>query len=159
MSEGPLIISCRGCGAQVGFDQPFPYHAGFGDQGFLYNEAGNRTLVWSAYDQAYTAIVGHKNPWMLDPTERVRLEERLLPAPDGGQWLFANLPRCPGCRAPIGESILKTIYYFDYPGSVHTDNPGQGWLAAVLSKPRGVSSESRRGSIPPGSITVTCHGQ
>jgi hypothetical protein len=119
----------------VRFDQPYPYHAGQGDQGFLYNEAGDKTLVWGSYDSGYESVVGKKHPWMLDATERARLEDRLLPAPDGGRWLFQNPPRCPTCRNPIGESILKTIYYFDYPGSVHTEiREGRG-LASLLSPP------------------------
>jgi hypothetical protein len=134
--RGPLIVRCPGCGAEIRFDQPYKYHAGFGDQGFLYNEAGDRTLVWNSYDRAYTALVGPKHPWMLDPAERALVEDRLLPAPDGGRWLFANLPRCPSCRGPIGESILKDIYYFDYAGSVHAEKEG-GLARCLLPEPTG----------------------
>ena len=45
-------MPCRYCGKENLFDQPYYYHAGFADQGFLYNDAGTLTLVWSVSDPA-----------------------------------------------------------------------------------------------------------
>src|SRR3989442_4520266 len=65
----PLIVSCSDCGFANVFNQPYAYHARFGDQGFLYNEAGNCTLMWSSFDPDYEAIVGKKNPWSLTDSD------------------------------------------------------------------------------------------
>jgi len=52
-SIGPLHAhSLSDCGFDNSFDQPYPFHAGFSNAGFLYNEAGNLTLVWSSFDPA-----------------------------------------------------------------------------------------------------------
>jgi hypothetical protein len=98
--------------------QPYPYHAGFSDQGFLYNEAGTSTLIWSTYDTDYLALVGKFHAWTLSPDQRDLLERSLAPAPSGGRWLFANPPRCMKCSVPIGKPLIEgNIYYFAYPGS------------------------------------------
>jgi hypothetical protein len=76
------------------FDQPSLYHAGFSDQGFLYNDVGNLSLTWSCYDPAYAALVGGKSPWALTLAEKQKVEEALLPAPKGGRWRFSNPARC-----------------------------------------------------------------
>jgi hypothetical protein len=103
------------------FNQPHAIHAGFSNQGFLYNEAGRLTLIWSSFDPAYERLVGQVHPWMLDADQRARVEQALLPSPHGDRWLFANRPRCAACGGPIGKSILNDIYYLIYPGSINTD--------------------------------------
>jgi len=55
-----MVIKYNSCGYENGFVQPYPYHAGFGNQGFLYNDAGNMTLVWSIYDRDYADLVWHQ---------------------------------------------------------------------------------------------------
>jgi hypothetical protein len=127
-----LTLKCNQCRQDTVFQQPYLFHAGFGDQGFLYNDAGTLTLVWGSYDQAYAAIVGQKHPWDLEPSERRALEARLRPAPSGGRWAFANQARCVHCAAPISGSILQTIYYVVYPGSVRADASGGSGLAECL---------------------------
>jgi hypothetical protein len=59
----PLIVKCVRCAAENVFNQPYAYHAGFADQGFLYDDAGHLTLVWSCFDPAYVELVGPQNAW------------------------------------------------------------------------------------------------
>ena len=94
-----IVVTCPECGFDNVFQQPYPYHAGLANQGFLYNEAGNCTLTWSSFDPDYVAIAGQKHPWALNEPERHELENRLSPAPDGTRWLFRNPARC--WSAPI----------------------------------------------------------
>ena len=119
----PTTVICHACKHTNVFNQPYPYHAGFGDQGFLYNDKGDLTLVWSAFDPSYENIVGKKNPWVLSDKDKQKLENALLPAPHGGAWKFSNPPRCTECGNPIGSPIEGNIYYFEYDGSVVVDCP------------------------------------
>ena len=116
-----IHIDCLACGHKNGFDQPYPYHAGFGDQGFLYNDDGNLTLIWSAFDPAYTSVVGGWNPWALTLEQQARFEEALPLAPSGGSWRFSNPARCEKCKGPISDPMARTIYYLVYPGSVNAE--------------------------------------
>jgi len=119
-----MNVTCKACGGTNEFPQPYAYHAGFGNQGFLYNEAGTLTLVWDSFDPAYVALVGECHPWALTDQQRADLESALAPAPTGGRWLFVNPPRCQSCAAPIGVPITGGIYYFKYPGSISLDISG-----------------------------------
>ena len=116
------VLKCASCARANVFDQPYLYHAGFSDQGFLYNDAGNRTLTWSCYDPAYAALVGGKSPWSLTLAEKQKVEEALLPAPKGGRLRFSNLARCLHCGAAISDSIERCIYYLLYDGSIQTQD-------------------------------------
>jgi hypothetical protein len=127
-------VECPSCKLINIFHQPYPYHAGFGNQGFLYNEAGNLTLVWSVYDPAYVAIVGGKNAWVLTAEDQKKFENQLLPAPDGGKWRFCNPPRCRFCSYPIGEPIGRDIYYYLYDGSIVTHCIPNNSLARYLQR-------------------------
>jgi hypothetical protein len=91
------------------FEQPYRYHAGFGNEGFLYNDAGNLTLAWSSFGPAYEAIVGKWHPWTLTTEQQALLESMLHEAPAGGTWRFANPARCLKCASPISGPITKTI--------------------------------------------------
>ena len=132
---GPQMeVPCGACNKTTAFDQPYAYHAGFGNQGFLYNDAGTMTLVWSSYDPAFEQVVGQQHPWMLTPDLQRLLENRLLPAPAGGRWRFSNPARCRNCGAEISGPMLKTIYYLVYSGSLVADGPESGdGLAPLLS--------------------------
>lgn len=140
MSPTSLTIVCRKCGRANLFDQPYRYHAGFADQGFLYNDAGNLTLVWSCFDPDYEAIVGKQNPWALSVSDQHLFETGLLPAPTGGAFRFENPARCVGCGSAISRPMIEDIYYIVYPNSVLTDIlPGAARLKACLvdaSSPR-----------------------
>ena len=117
-----MIVKCNSCGYENEFAQPYPYHAGFGNQGFLYNDAGNLTLVWSLYDRDYIDLVGMKSPMLLDSDERSVLETALLPAPDGGRFRFGNPARCKQCHEPISPAMSeRDIYFVEFDGSVITD--------------------------------------
>ncbi|MHC5058727.1 MAG: hypothetical protein ACYTKD_29060 [Planctomycetota bacterium] len=127
-----MEVACPNCGETASFDQPHPYHAGHGDQGFLYDDSGTLTLVWSGLDPAYGAIVGDVHPWALDEERRRLLESRLAPAPNGERWRFGNPPRCTRCGAPIGKPITEDVCYFVYPDSVVTDGPEGTAFASVV---------------------------
>jgi hypothetical protein len=113
-----VSIRCTSCGHENQFEQKYPYHAGFSNQGFLYNDEGNRTFVWESYDPAYEAIVGKNHPWMLTDDQRALFENALLPAPSGARWGFTNSARCTKCAGIISGPITQTIYYLVYPDSV-----------------------------------------
>jgi hypothetical protein len=115
-------VPCTACRAVNVFKQPYPYHAGFGNQGFLYNDAGTLTLVWGSYDPAYVAIVGQNHPWALTLALRSKLEESLLPAPAGGRWRFSNPPRCRFCGHAIGAPIGDNIYFLEYDNSIDAES-------------------------------------
>ena len=128
-----MIVRCSNCQHGIEFDQPYAYHAGFGNQGFLYDDAGTCTLVWSAFDPAYVALVGECHPWALNSEQQELVETHLKRAPQGGAWRFSNPPRCPSCSEPIGEAITSSIHYFSYPGSVSLDQgPSEKSFADVL---------------------------
>ena len=116
-------VPCAACHVVNVFKQPSPYHAGFGNQSFLYNDAGTLTLVWSSYDSAYEAIVGQNHPWALTPALRSKLEQSLIPAPTGGGWRFSNPPRCRFSGHPIGTPIGDNIYFLRYDGSIDAERP------------------------------------
>jgi uncharacterized protein len=109
-----IVVTCPECGHDNVFRQPYPYHAGLADQGFLYSEKGHCTLSWSSFDPDYVGIAGRQHPWMLSPADRERLEARLSPAPDGTRWLFRNPARCLRCGHPISGPISETICYLRY---------------------------------------------
>ena len=130
-----IVVRCEAHGHDNRFEQPYQYHAGFGNEGFLYNDDGSLTLVWSSFDPAYEAVVGKVHPWVLDEESRARLESALQPAPTGGRWRFANLPRCATCGEPLGKSLADGgIYYLVYPGSLVLDTKDQPFgFSSVLT--------------------------
>ncbi len=116
-----ITVTCPSCGHEIDFEQPHPIHAGFSNQGFLYNDAGDLTLVWSSFDPAYEMIVGKCHPWGLTSEQQSSFEGALSEAPSGGRWRFINPARCQKCASPISGPISQTIYYLRYPGSIVTD--------------------------------------
>jgi hypothetical protein len=127
-----LSIKCKHCGKDILFDQPYAYHAGFADQGFLYNDAGTLTLVWSVLDPALDKLFLGQSTWALSLLNRWRFEKMLLPAPEGGRWRFCNPARCIHCAKPISKPMLHSIHYLIYPGSVMTDQGNQFRLGEYL---------------------------
>ena len=122
------VVKCASCGRANIFNQPYPYHAGFSDQGFLYNDAGDLTLTWSCYDPAYGGLTGGRSPWMLSLAEQQAVEAALRAAPHGGRWRFSNPARCLSCRTPISGPIGASIYYLLYDGSIHASDLETGDL-------------------------------
>jgi hypothetical protein len=123
-------VKCPSCSQIVEFRQPGPYHSGFGNVGFLYDDAGTSTLVWSSFDPAYESIVGRAHPWTLTPRQQQDLEKRLPLSPTGGHFRFSNRPRCVHCSAQIGLSMADTTSYLVYSGSIDVDT-GHG-LGTIL---------------------------
>jgi hypothetical protein len=80
-----IKIKCALCAYENVFNQPYAFHAGFSNEGFLYNDEGDLTLIWSSFDPAYEAIVGKHHPWSLTVGQQASLEAALLPAPHGGK--------------------------------------------------------------------------
>jgi hypothetical protein len=132
-----LTIKCKHCGKKNLFDQPYPYHAGFADQGFLYNDAGTLTLVWSITDPLFAELFPGETTWTLSLLNRRRLEKLLLPAPQGGRWRFRNPARCMQCARPISSPMLRSVHYLVYPGSIHADREGEGGLRNYLKATAG----------------------
>lgn len=112
-----MIVCCDSCGAEIAFDQPHPYHAGFGNQGFLYDDAGTSTLVWSSFDPTYVDLVGAHHPWALAELAQEILEAALVPSPTGGRWRFCNPARCPNCGHRLRGPMTQDIHYLLFPGS------------------------------------------
>ena len=136
MQGGLLIVQCPSCGADNEFPQPYAYHAGFGDSVFLYNEAGNRTLVWGTYDPAYEALLAPEaDAWRPPPEVRTTLEARLPDSPEGDRWGFEYPARCTSCRALLRQPMVSgEIYYLEYPGSIILGRAGlPSTLAAYLA--------------------------
>jgi hypothetical protein len=127
-----LSIKCKHCGKDILFDQPYAYHAGFADQGFLYNDAGTLTLVWSILDPVFDKMFPGQPTWVMSLLNRWRFEKMLLPAPHGGRWRFRNPARCVHCARPISKPMLRSIHYLVYPGSIMTDQGGQFRLGEYL---------------------------
>jgi hypothetical protein len=116
-----LHLKCKECGFENIFNQPHMYHAGFSNQGFLYNESGNKTLIWSTFDSDYVSVVGNIHPWALTKDLIKKLENKLKVI-DGEKWLFKNPARCLKCKKPISDSITNSIYYLIYDKSYNCDS-------------------------------------
>jgi hypothetical protein len=114
-------MKCKHCGKHNVFDQPYAYHAGFSDQGFLYNDAGTLTLVWGMFDPVFNELFPDDTLWTLKAANRQRFEKMLPPAPTGGQWRFRNPARCTFCTKPISKPMLHSVHYLIYPNSIVTD--------------------------------------
>jgi hypothetical protein len=126
-------ITCKRCGEVNRFEQPYVYHAGFADRCFLYNDAGNLTLVWSCVDPDFEAIVGPLGPRTLTRKVRARFESALADAPSGGRWRFGNPARCVGCGRTISSPMTRSTAFLVYDGSLVLDDfPSGHGLARVL---------------------------
>ena len=101
-----MTVECPRCSASLELPQPYPYHAGFGDTAFLYNESGDHTLVWGVYDEVYGQLLGAEgNPWTPTPAVQGHLEAALPPSPAGDRWGFDNPARCLRCRGELHRAI------------------------------------------------------
>ena len=66
---------------------------------------------------------------------KAAFEARLLEAPAGGRWRFANPARCVHCGAKILGPMTKTPSYLVYEGSVVLDDWRNGRGIAAVLKP------------------------
>ena len=116
---GKHVVSCAACTAEILFDAPpSTEDARLKDLAFLYNDAGNLTLVWTPTDPSYRSLFGDRKPWELSPEQQNAFEVRLKPAPDGGQWRFSNSARCPSCGEAISAPITQCDLCLIYEGSL-----------------------------------------
>ncbi len=114
-----LIVPCATCGFENVFRQPYRYHAGFSDMAFLYNEAGNCTLVWGVYDPVYERLLAGDDAWRPSRAHQEQLEALLPLSPCGDRWCFAAPARCSACSAVIAKPMASgEIYYLEYSGSI-----------------------------------------
>lgn len=127
-----LALRCPRCNRDNNFDQPYAYHAGFSDQGFMYSDSGHCTLVYSDYDPVIKRFFPIGSRFSEDGALRERFEQALRQAPDGGRWRFSNPARCLYCSGPISGTNLQQIYYLVYPDSIITDQDNQLNLEAQL---------------------------
>jgi hypothetical protein len=86
------------------------YHAGFSNEGYLYCSRDDTVLTWSSHNPHYTRIAS-KHPWMLTPEEWGAVEAALKPCPCGGEFAFANPPRCPQCHRVRPDLALDRAHY------------------------------------------------
>ena len=106
-----MILVCKNCHKAIKVKQGYPYHAGFGDEGFLYCDKDSTILLFSSYDKYYSKIVNDKHPWVLNKADKERVERELIKCPCGGKFLFKNKPRCPFCNESIQNLLPAKIYY------------------------------------------------
>ena len=123
----PFSINCPKCGHLNVFDQPYVYHAGFADTGFLYNDYGNQTLVWNVFDSEFVRFFGEMKPSVFQNKENVKAFEDWLPnAPFGGRWKFGNPARCLSCKSEIAPPMGRGVNYVIYVGSIVADSRSKG---------------------------------
>ncbi len=108
---------CSHCKKAIIIKQPFPYHSGFSDQGYLYCNRCPNILVFSIYDEFYTKLCNEKQPWGLMLEEQKFVEDNLYPCPCGCSFKFSAKPRCPHCLkeipeiTPLSGAETRSIYY------------------------------------------------
>src|ERR1017187_7036833 len=127
-------IRCPHCGKDNIFDQPYRYHAGFSNQGFLYNDSGSLTFIWESYDPLMRQLFPGKHPWTLDQQEQQTFESLLKPAPRGRHWRFTNPGRFFFGGEAISLPMMQDIYYVLYSGSIGVDTKSGGLQAHPLEK-------------------------
>jgi hypothetical protein len=114
---GRRVLSCPTCATRVTFDLPTTDHARLKGLAFLYNDAGNSSLVWAVTDPASHELCGNQKPWELSPAQQAAFEARLKPAPTGGAWRFANPARCPGCGGVLSPAMIESDLCLVFSGS------------------------------------------
>jgi hypothetical protein len=99
---------CGSCRRAFDYQQ---FHAGFGDQGFMYGAAEGTVLTWSAFDPAYRGLVDAL-PWMLTEDQKRRVESEIKPGFSDEPFGFDNVPRCPHCHQPVDNLLDQSRAYF-----------------------------------------------
>ena len=153
----PYALLCPGCGKRLVFADGSGEHSRVVSEGFLYNDAGTSTLVWTALDPSYKALLGQQNPWELSSEQQAAFEARLKPAPAGGSWRFANYPRCPHCRAAVGLPMAKSDLCLVYEGSLVLKRPAEGQgLDRALTEGAASPISVRKAKTTPGQLEISC---
>ena len=105
-----MFLECPSCRRAIEARQPYPYHAGFSDIGFLYCDKNSDVVTWSTYDETFTKLVGDVVPWGLDEGAQRKIEGAVIDCPCGGKFRFENPLRCPFCKAVVRPR--GTIYFY-----------------------------------------------
>lgn len=121
---------CPSCGRPVEYER---FHAGFGDQGFIYGSNDATVLTWSAYDPNYLALVDAL-PWILSAEQQHAVEAEIASDIPGAPFRFDNPPRCPHCQHALLELADDSRAYFVVTGhridgertSIWRDRGGDG---------------------------------
>lgn len=106
MAQG--VVLCPHCGHHSEYDK---FHAGFGNQGYMYCDSDCTLVTWSAFDSRFVRLVGSKHSWMLNNDERKLVEESILDCPCGGRFTFNSNPRCPKCNCELPQTPSDSIYF------------------------------------------------
>jgi hypothetical protein len=122
-----MEVNCSACGSITKISQKKPYHAGFSTRGFLYNDSRPAIMEFSPYSPKYIAIVGDKHPWALNDEEKNKIEEAIKPDPDGGQFRFSALPRCPECNAELPDLLPDNVHFVEI-GDVIDGDKEEVWF-------------------------------
>jgi hypothetical protein len=117
-------IDCPACAGAVEFDR---FHAGFGDQGFMYGSTAPTVLIWSSFDRAYRRLVPDQHPWMLSADERAEVEEAIRSDLPGAPYAFDNPPLCPHCGTRLAELFDESRAYFVVVGDRVDAERGDVW--------------------------------
>jgi len=99
---------CSNCAKTFTFEI---FHAGFGDQGYLYCNLDETIVTWDSFSSGYVALVGEVHPWMLDQNQRQSVEAAIIDCPYGGRFAYSALPRCPHCETELPNLTPDPIYY------------------------------------------------
>ncbi|MEQ1527561.1 MAG: hypothetical protein ABL911_12560 [Gallionella sp.] len=121
-----MKINCPACGQITTIAQEYQYHAGFGNQGFLYCDSCPTIIEFGSYNSKYTSIVNGKHTWSLDSEEMQCVEAGLKPCPCGGHFRFNALPRCPACNEPL-PNLLQDKFHFVEVGRVVDADKEDAW--------------------------------
>ena len=117
-----MEISCPGCGRTIILKQPYQYHAGFSDRGFLYCDSCSGLVTFSTYNPFYVRLVGEKHPWSLNQDEKQKVEDHLQPCCGGaGHYRFDAPPRCPYCNCSLSELLIDKMHYIEIGDVVDAD--------------------------------------
>jgi hypothetical protein len=108
-----MDINCPKCHQTFSVKQNWPYHAGFGNTGFLYCDACPNLVLFSSFDPHYVEIVGKVHPWTLNFYQKWKIERQLKSCACGGRFRFAATPRCPLCNEPIPSILPDSIHFIE----------------------------------------------
>src|SRR5258708_6847015 len=99
---------CGQRGTSMEFDR---FHAGLGDEGYMYCDRDATVITWSSFDPTYSSMVHNTHPWMLTDAEKRIVEAAIIECPCGGRFRFGNPPLCPHCSGDLSDLAPEPIYY------------------------------------------------
>ena len=123
-----MTLTCPHCACTIEIEQPYPYHAGFSDEGSLYCDSCSAILVFGSYNPYYARLVPGKHPWCLTDREKRLVEAHLRACSCGGRFRFDLPPRCPECGGSLAELLGGDIYYICIGAKVDADADTSAWI-------------------------------